>query len=497
MLKKRQKKSLVNINKGTRLSLMSVAKNYIYNVIYQLVILIIPLVTVPYISRVLGSNGVGTNAYTNSIIQYFILFGTIGITLYGTRAIAYVRDDKEKLSRCFWGIFFLKLVTTFLAYAVFLLFLKLTKSYHAIFLIQSIYIIAAAADISWLYMGLEDFKKTVFRNLWVRIIGVVLIFVFVKNTDDLWKYVLILAASQLFGQLTMWMYLPKTVKWLKNLSWKDTYRHLFPSISLFIPQVAIQIYIVLNKTMLGYFSNTNEVGFFDSSDKIVKIILSVVTAMGVVMMPRVANTFAKGEIVKVREYLYSSFDFVSYLSVPMMFGIAGIASTFTPWFFGPGFEKTGAIIVIISPIIVFIAWSNVLGQQYLMPIGQIRAYTISVSVGALVNFLLNLILIRYYQSIGTAFATVIAELTVMFVQLCYVIRVVKFIPLFKSLWKYIFAGALMYGVIRFIGAYSPNKFLITCLQIIIGMVIYFGCLFLLKSSTNKKLYVRIFKLLHE
>ncbi|WP_279145840.1 oligosaccharide flippase family protein, partial [Clostridium tyrobutyricum] len=374
---------------------MSVAKNYVYNVIYQIVILIVPLITVPYVSRVLGSGGVGVNAYTNSIIQYFILFGTIGISLYGNRSIAYVRDDKSKLSRTFWGIFLLKIVTIIISYTVFIVFINFTHSqYKTIFLFQSIYIISAAVDISWLFMGLEDFQKTVTRNLIVKVIGVVCIFIFVKNRADLWKYVLILSCSELFGQLTLWFYVPRVMDKVK-LSFYDIKRHLIPSINLFIPQIATQIYLVLNKTMLGYISNTNEVGYFDMSDKITRMSLAVVTAMGVVMLPRVANTFAKGDIKKVKEYLSKSFDFASYLSFPMMFGLAGISAQFTPWFFGPGFSKTGTLMCVISPIIIFIAWSNVLGVQYMMPVGKVKQFTISVTTGAVVNFILNILLIRH------------------------------------------------------------------------------------------------------
>lgn len=473
---------------------MNIAKNYLYNVIYQVFILIVPLITIPYISRVLGSRGIGINAYTNSIIQYFILFGTIGVALYGTRAIAYVRDNKENLSRTFWSIYCLKLITTSVSYLLFIIFLKIVHQYDTIFMIQSIFIISAAIDISWLYMGLEDFKKTVVRNLIVKIIGVISIFIFVKTSTDIWKYVLILSCSELFGQLTLWMYLPKTVNKIK-LVWHDIANHMKPALALFIPQIAIQIYIVLNKTMLGIFSNVSEVGYFDNADKIVKVILAVVTAMGVVMLPRISNTFAKGETEKVKEYLYKSFGFASYLSIPMMFGLAAIAESFTPWFFGPAFTKTGLLIVIISPIIVFIAWSNVLGVQYLMPIGNVRSYTISVICGAIANFILNLVLIPTFQSVGTAFATLAAELSVTIVQLAFIIKKTSFKKLFNDVWKYIIAGLLMYLVTRLIGLFLPGRMLTTLIQIVVAAPLYFLTLNVLKSEMNRQTFIRMRKLI--
>jgi len=465
---------------------MSIAKNYIFNVVYQIITLIIPLITVPYISRVLGSKGVGINAYTYSVIQYFVLFGTIGISLYGNRAIAYVREDKKKLSETFWSIFVLKLITTFLAYIVFIIFLEMVGSYEHIFLLQSFYLLAAMIDISWLFMGLEDFKKTVTRNLFIKIMGALCIFLFVKTSNDLWKYVFILALSQFLGQLTMWIYIPATVNKIK-IDWKKVKSHLASSISLFIPQIAIQIYVVLNKTMLGLMSNTNEVGFFDNADKIVKMVLSVVTAMGIVMLPRVSNTFAKGDISKVNSYLYQSFDFASYLSFPLMFGLMAIADKFTPWFFGPGFIKTGSIMMMISPIIVLIAWSNVIGQQYMMPTGKIQAYTLSVIIGAIVNFILNLILIPQYHAVGTAIATFVAEFTVTFLQLVFLKGEIDHFAMFRSLWKYFLSSLIMYAIILIITSNYKASLSTTLMQVIIGIVLYPSLLILFKSQLNKKL----------
>ncbi|MFG6496248.1 flippase [Fictibacillus sp. UD] len=466
---------------------MSIAKNYFYNLLYQMVTLILPLITIPYISRVLGTEGVGINAYTNSIIQYFILMGTIGITLYGNKEIAYVRDDKVKLSRTFWGIFYLKCITTFISYVLFMLFLIVVGEYHFIFLLQSVFIIAAVVDISWLFMGLEDFKKTVMRNLFVKIIGVICIFLFVKTSNDLWKYVLILSMSQLLGHLSLWFYLPKTVNKIK-LKWQDIKRHLIPSLALFIPQFAIQLYIILNKTMLGILSNLNEVGLFDNADKIVKIVLAIVTALGIVMLPRISNTFARGEIEQVKNYIYNSFDFATYLSVPLMFGLGSIALEFAPWFFGPEFTKTGILICIISPIIVLIAWSNVLGQQFLMPVGRIKGYTVSVIVGAVVNFTFNLLLIGRFHSIGAAIATLIAEFSVTSVQLYYVRQDLQIKKLLHSTWKYLISGIIMYLIVRYIGVALDGGVKSIVIQIIGGIISYFVLLFLLKSDLNKKLF---------
>jgi O-antigen/teichoic acid export membrane protein len=455
------------------------------------------MITIPYISRVIGSTGVGINGFTNSIIQYFILFGTIGITLYGNRTIAYVRDDINQLSNTFWSVFSLQIIMSSISYCVFLFFLQLNSgNYYVFYLIQSIFLIAAAVDISWLFMGLEDFKKIVIRNTIVRLLGVIAMFVFVKDSSDLWKYIFILAISQLLGQLTMWAYVPKVVKIVK-IKWSDIGKHLFPSLSLFLPQIAIQIYLVLNKTMLGYFSSPAEVGIFDYSDKVIKMVLAVVTAMGVVMLPRVANTFAQGNIKKVNEYLYQSFNFASYLSIPMTFGLIGVAHNFVPWFFGMEFIKSETIIYVICPIIVFIAWNTVLGQQYLMPTGAIKGYTISVIVGAVINFILNLLLISSLKSIGTGIATVVAEFMVTFVQLLFVSQKIQIVMLFKDVWKYITASIIMCLIIGLLGTVLTGNLFLLVLQVVLGVVIYFVLLTFFRAEMNKIIFKKLISLVRK
>lgn len=466
---------------------MLIAKNYIYNLIYQLVTLIVPLITIPYVSRVLGSEGIGINAYTNSIIQYFILFGTLGISLYGNRQIAYARDNKHDLYRTFWGIFTLKISTTFIAYVLYLIFLLFVGEYHSIFLIQSLLLIAAGLDISWLFMGLEDFKKTVIRNILVKITGLICVFLLVENSADLWVYVLILSLTQLLGHLSLWLYLPRAIKRVK-LKRNDILKHLVPSITLFVPQIAIQIYIVLNKTMLGILSDISEVGIFDNADKIVKVVLSIVTAIGVVLLPRISNTYAKGEIEQVKNYIYKSFNFTSYISFPLMFGMAAISIEFAPWFFGSEFNKTGILIAIISPIIIFIAWSNVLGYQYMMSTGKIKAFTISVIVGAMINFIINLILIPRFNSIGAAIATVIAEFSVITVQLYLVRKDFQIKKLFESTWKYFISGVALFFVVRVIGLQVEINIMMVLVEIIFGGLTYVLFLLVFKSEMNNKIF---------
>lgn len=461
----------------------SIAKNFLYNLMLQIVTLFMPLITVPYVSRILGKEGIGVYSYTLSIVQYFIILGTLGISMYGNRQIAYVRDDKEKMSKTFWSITFLKVITTSIALVIYIISFGFNKQYGFIYLIQSINIIAATIDISWLYMGLEDFKKTVTRNLIVKVICVISIFIFVKNYNDLYKYVLINAFMSLFGNLVMWMYVPKVVLRVK-IKLNDIKLHIIPALQLFIPQIAIQIYAVLDKTMLGVLASTGEVGLYEQSQKIVKLVLGLVTSLGVVMLPRMSNTFANGDKKKMNEYLNTSLQGVAYVSIPMAVGLASISKEFVPWFFGPGFESVSYLMIILTPILFLIAMSNVLGTQYLLPSNKTKEFTLSVTVGAIINVVLNFILIPKFKAVGSCISTVIAEFGVTIIQYMCLKDSIKIKKIFRSVCKYIIASIFMFIGVRFIGLYMGAKMITTLMQGIIGVVIYVSILTVLKEEIN-------------
>ncbi|MFZ8764734.1 flippase [Enterococcus diestrammenae] len=460
---------------------MSLIKNYFYNVGYQIFVILIPLVTVPYVSRVLGSEGVGINAYTNSIIQYFILFGSIGINLYGNRTIAYNRDNRKKMSQLFWEIAILRMVCIAISYIAFLIFVSVVSEYQNFYFYQSFLIIAAGLDISWFFMGNEDFKKTVLRNTLVKIISLIAIFVFVKSKNDIGLYILILSLSILFGNLTLWPYL-RNIVILPKIKELNLWRHFFPSLSLFVPQVATQVYLVLNKTMLGLMVGVSSTGYYENSDKIVKVILAIVTATGTVMLPRVANTFAKGQTEKVAKYLYQSFDFVTAICFPMALGLSAIAPKFSVWFLGPEFEVTGILISILSLVIIFIGWSNVLGTQYLLPTNQTKYYTMSVVSGAIVNLILNFPLIMNFGVFGAVISTVLSEFTVSLVQIILARRTLKISLLFSGKWKYLISASVMFIVVRGLHVFLPGSIIYFGLEVLLGVFVYLVMLVIFKAS---------------
>ena len=460
---------------------MKVIKNYLYNVVYQILVLLVPLITVPYISRVLGPELVGINSYTNSWMTFFMLVGQMGIALYGNREVAYHRENPIERSKIFWGIELLQVITITCALIAYLgAVLLFSTTFKEYFLLQSFWIIAAGVDVSWYFMGVENFQRIVFRNMLVKLASVALIFLVVKGNNDLGKYIALLGLSNLVGNLTLWPYLKDEIKWVPISTWHP-FRHFYPALLLFVPTITTQVYLVVNRLMLGRMSTQSQLGQFQYTDQIIKVILAVVTASGQVMLPHIANKFSKGDVKGIRDSLYNSFDFITAIAIPMMFGIMAIAKQFAPWFLGKQFNDAGILMMIEAPVILFIGWSNVTGTQYLMPINRTKEYTVSVTVGAVINVIANLFLIALWGARGATLATDISEFAVAAVQLVYIRQTISRRKIFGQMWKYLLSGGIMfiitYRLAMIMNMTIPNL----AIEVIIGAVIYIIGIFILRA----------------
>lgn len=252
---------------------------------------------------------------------------------------------------------------------------------------------------------------------------------------------------------------------------------------LFIPQIATQVYTVLDKTMIGAIvSNKSEVGYYEQAQKIVKLLLTLATSLGTVMMPRIASTFARGNRKKVKEYMNKSFAFIMMIAMPLTFGIISTARNFVPLFYGPGYEKVTPLLCVISPIIILIGLSNVTGTQYLLPTKQQNKYTISVIIGATINFILNFILIKKYASLGASIATVFAEFSVTLVQFILIRKEIKIGDIIKLTYKYLISSIIMFYISMLVSHFIINNLLSILAQVAISIISYFGVLILLKDK---------------
>ena len=460
----------------------SVKRNYIYNLSYQILVIILPLITAPYISRVLGAENIGIYSYTTSISAYFILFGSLGISLYAQREIAYHQENKKENTKTFLEIVLLRFFTMIISITIFCLTFVINGEYSFFYKILMVELIAQCFDISWFFSGLEEFKKTVFRNLIVKFISVISIFLFVRNSNDLNLYFWIYVLSALIGNLSLWFYLPKYLTKV-NIKELNIIKHLKPTLALFIPEIAIQVYTILDKTMIGaIWEDKSEVGFYQQSERIIKLLLTVITSLGTVLLPRIASCFANNKKQEVFGYLKKSFNFVYILAFPMIFGIIAVASDFVPIFFGPGYDKVVILMSVISPILLFIGMSNVIGKQYLLPTKRQKEYTISVVTGAVVNVIVNGCLIWKYGALGASIGTVIAEFSVTLVQLIFVRNDFNIKEILKLPFNYIISSIIMFIACKLVGLVPLNNFVSLILQVGIGVITYLIMLLLLKDK---------------
>lgn len=459
----------------------SIVKNYLYNLTYQILTLILPLITASYLARVLGATGNGIYSYTYTIVNYFVLFGSLGISMYGQREIAYAQDDKSKMKKTFVELVLFRFITIGIATIVYYFAFMRQGEYSIYYRILLFELIAAAFDISWFFQGMEDFKKTVLRNITVRLVSVALIFLLVKEESDLNKYLAIYALADFLGNLSLWFYLPKYFKGvkIKNI---EIVSQIPAIVLLFIPQIANKVYNMLDTTMLGnLIADKAETGYYEQSQKVIRVLLTLVTSLGTVMVPRMASMFANGETKKINEAMKKSFNFTYLLSFPIMFGLIAISKNFVPWFFGPGYTKVIVLMNIITPIVLLMGIANIIGTQYLLPTKRQKEFTISVLMGVIVNFILNYIMINLWSSVGACIATVISQIVVDGMQFYYVRNEINLKEMLALSGKYLIAGLIMF-VCCILVQIVLSGFICMLIQIILGVCIYFGILIFFKDE---------------
>lgn len=459
-----------------------VIKNYFYNASYQILLVVLPIIVTPYISRVLGASGVGTYNYTNSITQFFMVFGCIGLSLYGQREVAYYQNDIKKRSIVFFEILFMRAISLSVSLIIFYLCFVVNFRYSNIFAIQMIDIISYIFDVSWFFQGMEEFKKIVLRNFVIRIICVAAIFIFVKNPSDLSIYVFIYSFTLLAGNLSLWFYLPKYVNRV-NLRKIHLKKHIKPTLTIFLPQVASTVYSLLDKTMIEIITeSTEEVAYYSQSQMIIRTIAEVINSLGTTLMPRIAYLYKSGNKDEVKKYMNASIRFVLAFATAFAFGIMAVSQNFVPWFFGDGFDKVIPNLMILSPILILMGMTGILGTQYLVAIGRQKQYAIAIISAAIVNFGLNIVFIHFFASCGAALASILAECTSCLVMIFFLKNDFNFFEVFKAFLKYIVFGLIMMSFVILIGNKLTASILNTFVLVIIGASIYIILLIISKDS---------------
>lgn len=469
----------------------SIKKNFIYNSAYQLLIFIIPMITTPYVSRVLGTRGIGLYSFNNSIAYYFVIFTMLGLNNYGNREIARSRDNREKLSKSFFSIYALQLTCGIITNIMYLLYSVFISKNYILSLSIWPFVLSSIFDINWFFFGIENFKFTVIRNVIIKILTTVSIFVFVKEASDVVIYCLILSFGMLLSNLSLWTLLNKYVDvYIPKL--EEIRVHIRPNLLLFVTVISVSLFKIMDKIMLGMITTSSEVGLYESAEKIINIPTAFVLSLGTVMLPRMSNIVANKDDSQTIDLINKSIIFAMFLSTSMCFGIMAISKEFVPIFFGSGFEKCIYLLWILLPSSLFIAFANVIRTQYLLPNGDDRTYVISAIIGAIINLIVNFVLIPILGSIGAAIGTLISESAVCIYQSSKAKEALPVNQYIKNSFPFLISGLVMFISLYNFNLHIADMYLMF-IKIILGVVIYMVLLIIQLYLFNKELLKGLIK----
>lgn len=470
----------------------NIAKNFFYQSIFQVIKIIMPIITIPVVSSALGPSGIGIYNYTSSIVQYFILVAGLGVTMYGNREIALTWNGrKEDVSKTFWEIVVFKMLATFLVLFVYLLII-LSFDSKIYFLCQTLTIISVMFDISWFFMGIQNFKKISLSNLFVQFLTFMAILLFIKNENDTLKYILIQSGGMLLSQIIVWFFVFKHIRFVR-VKLSDCFKHLKGSIEYFIPQIAISLYTNLNKTLLGIFIGNVAVGYYSNSLQLNSVFITIITTFDLVLLPHMTGLFAKDNTSEIVQTMNKTVHLQLYFSIPIMFGLLTVFDKLVPWFFGEEFLFINTVIPFFSILIVVVPLGMAMTRQYLTPVGKTKEYNKSVILGAVINILLSLALLPSLGFFGAVFSNIIAELFVAISRSRSVIKSTNFKFDLKKIATYIFAAGIMCIVTRFISRNMTASLITNLIQIIIAIPIYLSITIILKTSPLRELINFIIK----
>ena len=458
----------------------NITTNIIYNILNQIVSLIVPLILSPYVARVLSPELIGDYSYALANSSYFVLIESLGFSLYGMLKVAANRDDRNYISMLFKEIMLAKIVMMFLCTTVYsIVFLRILNSDKWLCLIMSLNIISSGIDSTWFLSGMEDFKTTTLRNVFVRIINVILVIVFVKSEQDFRLYAWIMQASNAISYLIVFPTVKKYTIPVK-ISVNHIFEHTKKSMAYFIPGLVNTIFSSADKTVLGAFANNYEVGVYEQSSKICTMCGTVINSISNVILPRVTYLNKTKSAGEAKAFLFKTIRGAIVISVAVTVGIISIANEFVHFFFGQGYEESVCLLKILAVNVLMSVVANYMGQQCLISVGKQHEYNIAISVGAGINLLINILLVNEMQAVGVCVASVISSVVVFAMVLIYSKSKILFNDIFAMSWKPIIAAVIMWlGVSKI---YLDNKVVFLIVKVTFGILIYFAVLFILKED---------------
>lgn len=437
----------------------------------QVFSILAPIITMPYVSRIFGAVLIGYYSYANSIAIYFALFAALGISAYGAREVSIHRNDRELCSQTFWELSIIRVFTTVFCLIGYLIAVAINRNNVIVYLACGVTILSVAFDFTWFLQAMEDFKGLTVRNFIIKALSVVLVFLFVKEENDLALYIFIQTGATLFANL---LTMARVKKYLIPISKRslNIFSHLRQILVFFIPVVANSVYTVLDRTMLGFLTrDAVEIGYYEQGHRVITLLLTVITSLNITVGMRTSYLFGQGKDDKIKKYIGKTFQVMCLISLPMIFGLVACARNFVPIFFGAGYDKVAPVIMLFSPIVFIIGISNIIGTLYLTPCGLRSKANRAILVGAGVNFVLNLILIPIFESYGAVVASLIAEGVITLIYISFMREYLTLWDFFKTSLRYVGISSIMLVIVRFIGKDWHTPLALT-VQVAAGVLIY-------------------------
>lgn len=457
-------------------------RDVFYSILYQMTGVLLPLISAPLVSRALGAEGLGIQSVVEANTSYFTMLALLGLQNYGNRTVA-MQTEKKAADRVFWEIYSMQLISGTISILLYgLVFLASgIGHYQRYYAINSIYVLASILDISWYFYGKAEFRFISLRSIAVRVLSFLATIVFVQQESHVWVYLLIIALSHLLSALTLWGKLLRTTPYEKP-NWDAVKKHIKPNLILFIPIVSIQVYRVMDKTMLGPISGNVQSGLYAAADRIVSVALTLFTAIGTVMLPHSTKMVATGNTQQLRRSIRNTMQIQMLIAVCLCGGMLCISTEALTVYYGQGFSQAGKILQILSVIPIINVWKSVLRNQFLIPKGYDRAYIWALISGALVNLIVNTILIPVCGAKGAAVGTVTAEVTGMMVMTV-AARELPIKTMLRDMLPFLASGACMMVLL------VPMKQRITgfgtllaviclaafCYLVIVAAIMWIGC----------------------
>lgn len=454
-----------------------IISNFIYQASYQLMMILLPIITIPIVSRALGAQGVGTWNFVYSIVSYFMLIGGLGLANYGVREISLVKEDKVALSKKFWE---LELFNAFFSLGVLVayLFICLFLPNKELYLILSFSIFSVFLDISWFFAGIEDFKRITLSNICIRLVSFLCIVVFVRGKEDLAVYFMIQTGTTFCSQAIFWLFLKGKIEFVQ-VSMKGIWQHFRPSLQFFIAKLSSTIFSNLNKTILGLMTNMSIVGIYSNSLMLVLMASSLVNSLNIVLIPHMSSLVNSKNKQGMIVTLQKSIHIQLYFTIAIMFGIIATNKHLIGWFFGNEFEQMKLIVPLLSLTVVLQSFYGAVSSNYLIPKGELKAYNNSIFIGATLSVMIDFFLIPFLGIYGAVIGNLIGQFAVCILVGRLLLRETTFTFQIKQLFISLIAAITMALVIIFLTKDLPAKPLTTLLQFVLGCVLYLGL-------TNKK-----------